>query len=140
MRIILILLIFLAVGACSTETMPPLVASDVNVTAPMPGMSMSAGYIVITNNTNNAIGISRVESPDYESVEIHESILEDGIAKMRQLDVLNIPANSAVTLERGGKHLMLMRPSGTSNQVSLNFYDGETLLLGVTTTPSKGIN
>ena len=141
MRSVRTLLICLALGACSADTMPPLLASNVHVTTPMPGMSMSAGYVAITNNTNKAINISRIESPDYGSVEIHESVIEDGIAKMHPLDALSIPAHSTVALERGGKHLMLMRPSGlstkTSNSVLLNFYDGETLLLSVTTTPSK---
>jgi copper(I)-binding protein len=64
-------------------------------------------------------------------VQIHETIIEDGIARMRPLPQLDVPPGGNVKLERGGKHLMLMRPTGQSDAVSLQFYDGETLLLSV---------
>lgn len=124
-------LICLVFSACSKETLPPLVASDVVITTPMPGKSMSAGYLSITNNTSDTVTISHVESTEFESVEIHESVLEDGIAKMQRLGELTIPAKSTIKLEPGGKHLMLMRRTDASNQVSLSFYSKNTLLLGV---------
>jgi copper(I)-binding protein len=133
-------LICLVFSACSKEALPPLVVSDVVITAPMPGKSMSAGYLSITNNTSDAVTISQVESTEFESVEIHESVLQDGIAKMQQLSELTIPAKSTIKLEPGGKHLMLMRPSGTPTQVSLNFYSENTLLLGVAAPLSKRNN
>jgi copper(I)-binding protein len=135
-----ILLTCLVFSGCSKEALPPLVASDVVITAPMPGNSMSAGYLSITNNTSDTVTLSHVESTEYDSVEIHESVLEDGIAKMRRLGELTIPAKSTIKLEPGGKHLMLMRPSGTSNQVTLSFYSKNTLLLGVTAPLSKRNN
>ena len=135
-----LLLACVLISACSDKTLPPLVASNVNITAPVPGMTMSAGYLSITNNTDDIISISRVESAHFESVQIHESSLEDGIAKMRRLDELTIPAQSTVKLEPGGKHLMLMRPTGTSDQISLNFFSAETMLLGVTATPTTRTN
>jgi copper(I)-binding protein len=137
---VLIPLMWVVVGACSNEALPPLVASDVQITAPVPGSSMSAGYLSITNNSDVDVKISRVESPHFESVQIHESVLEDGIAKMHQLDELRIPAKSTLTLERGGKHLMLKRPSTTSGQISLSFYSGEFMMLGVTAPLSKRDN
>ena len=98
---------------------------------------MSAGYLSISNNSDDLVSISRVESPQFGSVQFHESVLEDGIAKMRPLDGLRIPAQSTLTLERGGKHLMLMQPSATSGQVSLIFYSGEFMILAVTAPLSK---
>ena len=75
----------------------------------MPGQQMSAGYLSLTNNTGEAISISRVVSPQFEAVEMHESLLENGVAKMRRIPQLTVPPNSTVSLERGGKHLMLKR-------------------------------
>jgi len=109
----------------------PLVASDVVVTRPVPGMSMSAGYLALTNNTDAAIRITHVESPEFGSVELHESTIEDGVARMRPMPALEVPARSTVTLQRGGKHLMLMKPRGDSGAVSLRFFDGNELLLTV---------
>lgn len=125
------LFICLLLCACGSETGPPLVATDVVITEPMPARHMSAGYVSFANNTDQAISISHIISPEFESVEIHESLLEDGVAKMRRLDELSIPANSSVSLQRGGKHLMLMRPSGAPESVSLSFYSGDTLLLSL---------
>lgn len=119
------------VAACSTEREPPLVATEVVVTRPIPGTQMSAAYLTLTNHTDDTIRITRVASPQYESVQLHESILEDGVARMRAIPALEIPALQTVALKRGGKHLMLMRPTASSEAVSLQFLDGDNLLLSV---------
>ena len=118
-------------SACGAEPKPPLVATDIVIIAPMPGKNMSAGYLSLTNNTNDSISITSASSPDFESVEIHESLLDDGVAKMRRIPELSIPAKTTVSLERGGKHLMLMRPTGTPTQVTVSFQNGDTTLLSV---------
>ena len=99
----------------------------------MPGGKMSAGYLSLRNNSDEAISITRVTSPEFEAVEIHTSFIEDGISKMRRTDDLIIAPRNTVTLQRGGMHLMLMRPTGTSNDISLSFYDEKMLLLTVHT-------
>ncbi len=114
------------------EPLAPLVATNVVVTRPMPGMKMSAGYLSLANNTDAEIRITRASSPQFGMVELHESTVEDGVARMREIPELLIPPRSSVTLERGGKHLMLMRPADDSDALSLNFYDGDQLLLSIT--------
>lgn len=131
-RLLPLLLVLMV--ACTSEPQPPLVASDVVVTRPMPGMKMSAAYLSLANNSDRAIRISRVASAQYESVQLHETRVEDGVARMRAIPVLEIAAGETVTLERGGKHLMLMRPTGSSDTVSLQFLDGDDLLLTVDAT------
>lgn len=113
------------------KPLAPLVADNVVVTRPMPGMKMSAGYLSLTNNTDAAIRITRVSSPQFASVELHESTVEGGVARMRKIPELVIPPRGGVILERGGKHLMLMKPQGDSDDVSLNLYDGDQLLLSI---------
>lgn len=120
--------------ACGGEPKPPLVASDVTVTRPMPGMKMSAGYLSLTNNSETTIRITRVTSAQFESVQLHETTIEDGVARMRSMAALEIPAGQTVTLQRGGKHLMLMRPTGPSDTVSIVFLDGDIPLLTVEAT------
>jgi copper(I)-binding protein len=118
-------------GACSNDPKTPLVATNIEIIEPMPGKTMSAGYLTLTNNTDVAIAISSIASPQFESVQFHESLVEDGVAKMRQIPELLIPADATLSLERGGKHLMLMRPTGAAQQITLNFYSGDTILLGI---------
>jgi copper(I)-binding protein len=129
-----VLLAIILVGACSTEPQAPLVATDVVVTRPIPGMQMSAAYLSLTNHTDETIRISRVVSTQYESVQLHESIVKDGVARMRAIPVLEIPAGETITLQRGGKHLMLMQPTGATESVSLQFLDGDNLVLAVDAT------
>lgn len=126
-----LLIAFALIVACGDEPGPPLVASDVVVTRPMPGMKMSAAYLSLTNNSNAVIRITRAASENYESVQIHETTIEGGVARMRPIPVLEIPAGATVILERGGKHLMLMRPTQPADTVSLEFLDGDDLLLAI---------
>lgn len=123
---------------CSADVAAPLVASDVNVTSPLSGARMSAGYLTIHNNSRETIALTAVTSPQYGRIEIHETIIENDIARMRPLEGLTIPAGQSVTLEPGGKHLMLMQPQDSFQAVTLNFYAGEQLMLTINTTDSGG--
>ena len=125
-----LLLVALLVAACG-EPQPPLVASDVDVTKPMPGMKMSAGFFVLTNNTDEPIRVTGVTSPQFAAVEIHETTIEDGIARMRELDALVVPPRGSVTLERGGKHLMLMRPVDLGETVTLTLMSDDAPVLTI---------
>ncbi len=127
---IAVLISALFVAACG-QPQPPLVASDVDITRPMPGMRMSAGYFVLDNNTDEPIRITGVTSPQFAAVEIHETTIEDGISRMRELDVLVVPPRGSVTLERGGKHLMLMRPGDLDEQVTLKLMSDDTPVLTI---------
>ncbi len=130
-RITAPLIVFLVLGltACGAEPQPPLVASDVTVSGPMP--RMKAGYMTLTNNSDEAIVITRVSSPQFGRAEIHETVIEDNVSRMRPVEELTIAAGDAVSLEPGGKHLMLMQPVDSPESVSLNLYTGDTLLLSV---------
>lgn len=125
--------LLMLLAACSDESLAPLVATDVTVTRPVPGMQMSAGYLTLRNNTDAAIAISQVASREFAAVEIHETSVDNGVAKMRRLPELLVPANGSVVLRPGGKHLMLMRPTDNLDSVSLSFFSGDTLVLDVAT-------
>ncbi len=119
----------IALAACGGEQQAPLVATDVEITRPMPGRGMSAGFLVLTNNTDEVVRITGVTSPQFGSVEIHETTIEDGISRMRELDELVVPARGSVTLQRGGKHLMLMRAAELKDSVTLELMtDGVPVL------------
>lgn len=94
---------------------------------------MSVGYLTLGNDSATDVSVSRVTSPQFAAVEIHETAVIDGVARMRDVPELTIPANSSITLRSGGLHLMLMRPVTRSTEVRLSFYDGENLLLEATT-------
>jgi copper(I)-binding protein len=132
----LALLLVLLVGACSTDA-PSLTISDVVIKKPMPGMMMSAGYFSLNNNTSEPIVITHVRSPQFGSVEMHESVVEDGIARMIKLGELTLPPESEVDFVPGGKHLMLMRPDENLDSIMLEFYAGESVVLSVNVAASE---
>lgn len=127
----LVLAAICALAACSHEALPPLVASEVEITTPPPGVSMRAGYLTLTNNTGAAMTITAVTSPEFASVEMHETRIEDGIASMHRLQELVVPAGASIRLERGGKHLMLMQPRGEVTAVSLQLMSGDSPILDI---------
>ena len=120
----------LLVAACGSDA-PPIVASDVVVKPPMPGMQMTAGYLILRNNTDEDIAIDRVTSPQFGKVEMHETVVEDGVARMSALGEVVLPAGNAVEFKPGGKHLMLMRPSEDLDAVTLEFHAGDAIVLTV---------
>jgi copper(I)-binding protein len=131
MRIRFVLLAACLLGACDAKQDAPLVATDVIVYQSVPGSMMRAGYLTLTNNTDTTITIDQVTSPEFGSVEMHETILEDGIAKMRAIPSLSISAGESAHFERGGKHLMLMQANDNLATVTLQFHSGAALLLSV---------
>ncbi len=128
MRMVLTVCTLLLVS-CGEEPQAPLAATDVVFIKPLPGMNMGAAYMSLANNTDRAISIARISSPQFRSVELHETTIEDGVARMRAVPQLTIPAGETVVLQRGGKHLMLMRPTIPANAVTLEFYSDDTLIL-----------
>lgn len=134
-----IFLPLLLLAACGAPK-PPLVVSELEITKPVPGRHMSAGYLVLTNNTDEALRITGVESPQFGRVEIHETRIIAGVSRMRELEELAVPAHGSVALRRGGKHLMLMQPNDVDNSVTLQFFSGNTPLLSVNYTFPKERN
>lgn len=126
-----LLLAACAVAACGPRAGAPLVADDVRITAPRPGTSMSAGYLSLSNPGGGDVEITRVTSPQFEAVELHRTVLEDGIARMRAEPAIVVAAGATVRFAPGGLHLMLMRPRGDARRATLEFWSGETLVLAV---------
>lgn len=130
-RVTILLTIWLV--SCAEPPGPPILVSDVIVTAAARDMPMAAAYFTIRNRSGEGIRITRVTSPNYESVEIHETSIDDGIARMRKLDAVEVPDDASIRFERGGLHLMLMRPVDDAERITLNFYQQDLLVVSVTT-------
>lgn len=105
----------------------------------MPAGLPEAGYLVLENTTGDEIVLTGASSPDFERVELHESITTpEGNARMRHIESVAIPAQGKLVLEPGGYHLMLMQARhpikvGDEVTIELTFADGEmlTVLAGV---------
>jgi copper(I)-binding protein len=76
-------------------------------TAP-PSASTLAGYAVLSNTGGDTLKITETSAPSMQMAMLHETTLVNGVAQMRSLDSLSIPAGGQLLLSPGGKHLMLM--------------------------------
>lgn len=94
-----------AVKAATTGPKPLVEPTFVRPT--IAGMDMTAAYLVIKNNTNKVIHLTKVTSPVAEKVEIHDSRLDNGIVRMREVNSLEIPVGDLARFEPAGRHLML---------------------------------
>ena len=135
MKPALLLITVVLVSMACGEDSPPLEATDSSVRKPMPGMKMSAGYVTLINHGPAPIRITRVTSPQFEAVELHETRIEDGVSRMTEIGTLTIPPASQVVFEPGAKHLMLMRPRGALDTVTLVFYSDDDIVLTIDVTP-----
>ena len=99
------------------------------VRAAPPTARVMAGYTTLHNQSDHPQTLTGVSSPMFERIEIHESYVEDGISKMRQLPQLKIAANAMATFAPNGMHLMLIGPSvgakrATRIKMTFTFADG----------------
>lgn len=73
-----------------------------------PGASVGGGYLVIRNPDGAPDRLIGASSPASERVEIHVSIAEGDIVKMRQQQSVPVPANGRLELKPGAGHLMFV--------------------------------
>jgi periplasmic copper chaperone A len=98
------------VASRSSPECAPVLASPWVRAAP-PGASMLAGYAVLRNDCGTPVTVVGVESLDFASASIHETIVEDGISRMREVGPIVVPEHGTLVLEPGARHLMLMQPA-----------------------------
>ena len=104
--------------------------------APLPGSAAGVAYMAVENRSDAAVTIHGARSPQFDRVEMHETLVEDGVMKMRPIRELVVDAGDTVIFEQGGKHFMLMgaRPDvavGTSVTLEIT-HDGGLLVVAAT--------
>ena len=135
-KILTITLILLLIGCDSLKT-GDLIFNDLTVYAPRAGNRVTAGFTNITNNSPDTITINSISSPQFNIVEIHETIMNNGIASMIKINTLTIPEKQSVSLKPGGKHLMLIDPvkrinEGEEIRLIIELSSNETMILKTT--------
>lgn len=129
----IVLLLVLPCLAVASDTGKILEISGLWINEAPPVAKIHAAYLNIRNTSDEDITLERIESADYERVEIHESIVNKGRASMKAHDVLEVKANSTLKLQPGGFHLMLFTPSRrmlAGDSSSFTFYfDNHTQLV-----------
>jgi periplasmic copper chaperone A len=83
---------------------------DAWIRAAPPGAQMLAGYATLKNTGDAPISVLTVQSEAFRQSSIHETIVERGVARMRELPRIDLAADASVTMKPGGAHLMLSDP------------------------------
>jgi len=99
--------------------------------APPHAMSVAA-YLRLRNQGLVSRRLVGVSSPQFQGAMMHVTVVEYGVARMRALDGLDIPAGGVASFAPGGRHIMLMGPAhalhgGDHVDLVLKFADGSDL-------------
>lgn len=106
------------------------------VRAVPPGQTNTAAFMQLKNDSAEAISLVSASSSIAENVELHNHISEDGVMKMRQVELISISASGNASLEPGGYHVMLIGlnkeiAAGDMVDLEVKFSDGSSQQLTV---------
>lgn len=130
MRKLLPLLLISLLG-CTRQAPADFTAGDLAIQRPwsrptMEGMPMGVAYLVIENRGQAADKLLGASTPVAEAVELHRTVVADGMASMRPAEAVDIAAGATVNIEPEGLHFMLVglkQPlvAGAEYPLELNF-------------------
>ena len=120
----------LTIGAILALT-PGVSASDVMVmgafarASAVPTATSGVVYMTLTNHGAAAEKLLSISTPAAGMAMLHESVNEGGVASMKEMPGLEIPAGGSIEMKPGGMHVMLMGLSAPLKK-------GDTLKLTLT--------
>ena len=104
----------------------PARAADIAVEQPWARAAAQGGvggaFMRIENHGAAADRLVSATSPVARAVELHATVRDGDVMRMRPVDVVEVPAHGAVQLQPGGLHVMLIglnRPLAQGEQVPL---------------------
>lgn len=118
--------LMLATG--SAQAAGKLVVTDAWIREAPPGATMLAGYANLRNDGDEPVSVLTVQSDAFRMASVHETVVADGVSKMRELHRLDLAPGASVELAPGGKHLMLMHPRAdvhAGDKVDVRFLLGD---------------
>jgi copper(I)-binding protein len=121
----------LTAAALAVIIASPALAGDIEVSAPFMRASpkianAAAGFMVLHNKGKAADRLVAATADVSKTVELHTTIKEGDIMKMRHVPAIEVPAGGSVELKPGSYHVMFMNlhkplPEGTEVPVTLRF-------------------
>ncbi len=100
-------------------------------------------YLELHNQGRTAVSVTGAASNTARAVELHQTIKDGDVMRMRPVDALDIAPGETVVLQPGGRHLMFMglkkpfRP-GMTVGVTLSLSDGRTVEVDLPVKPLGG--
>lgn len=137
----LLLALIPVLGGCMIQPVSDVQAPEPGTITVVDAMArpspMEAGtgavFLTVLNGLEAPVRFQKAESPAAQTVELHETVNEDGVMKMvHHPEGFEIPAGGNLQLAPGGKHIMLINlveplTVGGEVEVTLQFDNGTTL-------------
>ena len=97
-----------------------------------PGMTMTAGYMLLQNKTSRPQVLVAARSSGFETVMIHRTVAKEGMTGMEHAPQIELLPNASLLFAPGGYHLMLLNPkrtlrAGDRVDITLEFRGGLVL-------------
>lgn len=126
-----------AAGCDKKEEAPQIKVSGFKARAVPAGAPTSAIYMSIENQGQAADALLSAKAEGVPATELHETVIDDqGVMNMNKLERIEIPAQSTVSFEPGGLHVMLIGlkeglADGDSVNLDLSFEKAGKISLSV---------
>lgn len=112
-------------AACAAQSQPgTLHVTDAWIRAAPPGIMVLGGYMTVENPGLENVKITAASSPQFGMIELHRTVIENDVARMRKQPYFMVPAGEKLVLAPNGRHLMMMMPN-----VPLQVGDDVTVVL-----------
>lgn len=97
-----------------------------------PVSKVMAAYMIVSNQGDQAVNIISATSADFSKIEFHQTVHENGMARMKPQRLLVVPAEGQLKLEPGSYHMMLFNPTqplraGDTSYLSFTLEDGSEI-------------
>jgi periplasmic copper chaperone A len=108
MRLCLIAAAYAAGLAFAAAAEPSAITvTDAWARATPPGAKTGAAYVTVTNTGKEADTLVSASTPVAGAAQLHTTLTENGVMKMRPVSAIELKPGASVTLKPGGMHLML---------------------------------
>lgn len=114
-----------------------LTTADAWVRLAPPGAAVMAGYLTLSNSSEQSVLVQGASSADFDKAELHSMSMDGGVMQMRKLELIEVKVGQEIKLAPGGNHLMLIGPkrsfkAGDQIDVALNLCDDEQQIVKFT--------
>jgi copper(I)-binding protein len=99
--------LFLSLALIATPALAQISVEQPWIRATAPGSKIAAGYMVM-RNAGAADRLIGAASTSAERVEMHTTVRDGDIARMREVKAYSLPARGQFELKPGGGHLMFV--------------------------------
>lgn len=126
------LLMLLLWGGVSTAEANGVMVEQAWVREAPPGTMALAGYMTLHNHGDSPKMLVGAGSDAFASIMLHQTVLQQGMARMVHQHSITLPAGGMLRFEPNGYHLMLLKPkqplrAGNRINVTLKFESGEQM-------------